>query len=176
MALVPNFTITQSVGDPANLVFTDSSTGSDGTITQRRIYIRQADGTNLVVEGTTTDYEVWDYADSSITLDILSTDISALVTVEWLNVSDVVVYTKAVNYGFTGYNEDFDYTLTQMIASNTLLINDNGFFGFKSQLRTYIDSGDNAISRASDIYAAQLCYTRANELRTNSVYYFNINS
>jgi hypothetical protein len=154
----------------------DSSTGSDGTITSRRIYITQADGTNLVVEGTTTDYEVWAYSASSITLDILTTDIAALVTVEWLNVSDVVVYTKAVNYGFTGYNEDFDYTLTQMLASNPLLVSDNGFFTFKSQLRTEIDSGDNAISRASDIYAAQLCYTRANELRTNSVYYFNINS
>ena len=176
MALVPNFTITQSVGSPNNLVFVDSSTGSDGTITSRRIYIRQADGTNLVVEGTTTDYEVWAYSASSITLDILTTDISALVTVEWLDVSNVVLYTKAVNYGFTGYNEDFDYTLTQMIASNPLNIADNDFFGFKSQLRTYIDSGDNAISRASDIYAAQLCYTKANELRTNSVYYFNINS
>ena len=176
MSFLPNFTITQSVGSPNNLVFTDSSTGVDATITKRRIYIKQADGTFLVLTGTTTDYEIWTYSASSITLDILTTDISALVTVEWLNVSNVVLYTKSANYGFTGYNEDFDYTLTQMIASNPLNITDNDFFGFKSQLRTYIDSGDNAISRASDIYAAQLCYTKANELRTNSVYYFNINS
>ena len=55
MALVPNFTITQSVGSPNNLVFTDSSTGSDGTITKRRIYIKKSDGTFLVLTGTTTD-------------------------------------------------------------------------------------------------------------------------
>ena len=79
-------------------------------------------------------------------------------------------------YGFTEYNEMFDYGLTQMLTANPLLINDNDYFPHKSDLRTSIDSGNQAIIYAQDLFAAQQCYDRATNLRLSSQYYFNINS
>jgi len=178
MALTPNFTVSITPGTPENLLFTDTSSGSDGSVTQRRIYIQKADGDFLVESGTTTDYEVWaDFpATTTITLeDILDTDYGCRVVVQWLDVSNAVLYDKTLYYGFTGFNEDFDYSLTQLIASNPLLMNDNSFWRNKSLLRALIDSGNNAIERASDIASAQQCYDLASQLREESVYYFNGN-
>lgn len=179
MALTPNFSVAITPGDPGTLIFTDSSTGSDGSVTKRRIYIQTQSGTYLVVSGTTTEYETWDDFPTTTTktlTDILDKDYGCRVVVQWLSAGDAVLYDKTIYYGFTGYNEDFDYEKTQNVAANQLLVNDNNFWGNKNLLRTLIDSGDNAISRASDIASAQICYDLATELRTESQYYFNENS
>lgn len=176
MALTPNFSTSQPIGEPEVVTIEDTSTGSDAAITQRRVYLREADGTFLLPDGTDTDYIEWDYSEDTIDIEALSKDYALEVVVEWLNVSNVVLYTKTVLSGFTSYNEDFDYGLTQQLTGNPLLINDNRFFAEKSNLRTLIDSGNQAITRASDQYGAQQCYDRATNLRVNSQYYFNINA
>lgn len=84
-----------------------------------------------------------------------------------------VLYSSTGLYGFTSYNEDFDYSLTTILNSNPLLINDNSFRINKTDLRLFIDSGDKAVSRASDIEGAQLSYDEATKLRLSSQYYFN---
>lgn len=177
MALTPNFSTSQTYGSPQNVTFTDTSTGSDGTITQRRIYVLTYNGTYLVEDGTTTDYEVWDDFPSTttITLDLLDKDYGVLVTVQWLTSGGVVTYTKSSYIGFSLYNETFDYQLTQLLSANPMLISDDGYWQHKSDLRTFIDSGDQAISLASDTTNAQSCYDDATNLRLNSVYYFNEN-
>src|SRR4051812_32015248 len=97
MALTPNFVASQAGGTPQNLTLTDSSTGSDGAITQRRIYLVQADGTYLTPSGSTTDYIAWAYANASITIsDILSNDIALSILVQWLSVTNVVLYDKTI--------------------------------------------------------------------------------
>lgn len=179
MALSQNFSAAQIPGTPGDIVFTDTSTGSDVSVTQRRIYIQIATGVFLVEEGTTTEYEVWDdFPTTTIkTLtDILDKDYSCRITVQWLSSGGTVLYDKTLYYGFTCYNEDFDYELTQAIAGNPILMSDNNYWGNKNLLRTYIDSGNNAIERSSDIASAQQCYDLATNLRTNSQYLFNINS
>lgn len=173
MPLTVSFSATQPVGEPSVVRLTDTSTGSDAAVTQRRVYLAKDDGTFLVPEGTSTDYIEWDYADSTIDIDALvDRDYAILVTVEWLNVGNVVLYNSSQNVGFTSFNEDFDYQLTQMLSGNPLLINDANFFQSKSDLRTNIDSGNQAIERADDIYGAQQCYDRATNIRLNSQYYF----
>lgn len=179
MSLTVNFTAAQTPGSPGDILFTDTSTGTDVAVTQRRIYIQTSAGDYLVESGTTTEYEVWaDYpGTTSITLtDILDKDYGCRVTCQWLNVGGTVLYDKTLYYGFTCYNEDFDYETTQTVAGNPLLINDNDFWSNKGNLRTAIDSGDNAITRNSDIAAAQQCYDIATNLRLNSQYFFNINA
>jgi len=179
MAIVANFSALQTPGDPGTILLTDTSTGTDVAVTQRRVYIQTAAGDYLVEEGTTTEYEAWDDFPSTTELtltDILSKDFAVRIVVQWLDVSNVVLYDKTLYYGFTCYNEDFDYELTQTVAGNPLLISDNNFWGNKSTLRGYIDSGNNAITRNSDIAAAQQCYDLATNMRTNSQYLFNINS
>ena len=179
MPLVASFSAAQTPGVPGTILLTDTSTGTDAAVTQRRVYIQTAAGDYLVEEGTTTEYEAWgDFpATTELTLtDILDKDYGVRVVVQWLDVNDVVLYDKTLYYGFTCYNEDFDYQLTQTVAGNPLLISDNNFWGNKSTLRGYIDSGNNAITRNSDTAAAQQCYDLATNMRTNSQYFFNINS
>jgi hypothetical protein len=176
MPLVPNFTASQVPGNPSNVTFTDVSTGSDVAITQRRVYVQDAFGVFLVEEGTTTEYEQWAIGDTSIALDLFSKDYAVQVVVQWLNVSDVVLYSKTLVFSFTQYNENFDYQLTTLMASNPKLIEDNSFYSNKSKLRVFLDGGDLAVSNVGDIYAAQLCYDQATLLRLSSQYYFNANS
>lgn len=176
MPLTPNFSTSQSSGYPSRINFTDTSTGSDVNIVTRHVYMQVFNGTFLVETGTTTDYEIWDYADSTITLDVLDKDYALTITVEWLGVSGVFITSKQYTLGFTLYNETADYQFTQILAGNPLLINDNKFFQHKSDLRTYIDSGNQAVEFASDTYNAQQAYDKATEIVDKSQYLFNANS
>lgn len=181
MAFTPGFTTAQTVGLPNKINFTDTSTGSDINIVSRRIYIKDAANNYLVQAGTTTNYEPWSIVSPpldplSISLDVLKKDMALYVTVQWLNASNTVLYEKSFLTGFTLYNEAFDYQLTQVLSGNPLLINDHNFFNNKSQLRVSIDSGNQAIFLAADIFGAQQCYDRATNLRLNSPYFFNANA
>lgn len=176
MPFVANFAATQPVGEPSVITLTDTSTGSDGAITQRRVYLRTADGSFLTPANNPTDYIEWAYADSTIDIDVLDIDYALDVIVEWLNVGNAVLYDKTSPDMFTSYNEDFDYGLTQQLTGNPMLINDNKFFLEKSNLRTFLDSATQAFTRASDQYGAQRCLDYATNLRVNSQYYFNINA
>jgi len=176
MAFVPNFTAVSVSGYPNKILFTDTSQGSDGAITSRRIYISDNAGNFIVVTGTATQYNLWPLPlSTAITLALLTKDYAVSVVVQWLNVSNAVLYDKTIQYGFTLYNETFDYGLTTLLAANPLLINDNRFFSEKSELREAIDSGNNALSLAADLYNAQQAYDRATAIRLSSQYYFNEN-
>lgn len=175
MSFTPNFTLSQPEGQPSVITVTDASTGSDGSINRRIIYIRKDDGTFLTPSGTTTQYIGWPLSDSTINIDCMDKDYALSVVVQWLDISGAILYDKTVTQGFTSYNENFDYQLTQMLAGNPLLFNDNDFQENKSKLRTDIDSGDQAILIAADIYNAQQCYDRATKLRTTAQYTFNEN-
>lgn len=179
MALTVDFSTSQSPGSPGNILFTDLSIGTDGTITQRRIYISDYQGNFLVPSGISTQYNTWMNFPSSTTItlsNILDKDYGAKVVVQWLTAGGTVVYDKTKYIGFNCYNSDFDYQLTQNVASNQLLMNDNGFWYKKDLLQTLITSGDNAISRATDINAAQQVYDAATEMRLDAQYWFNQNS
>ncbi len=173
MPLTPNFTSSQSSGTPNIISFTDSSSGSDVAITQRRIYLLQADGTYLTGDGT-VNYDAWAWANSSISLDVLSQDTSLTVTVEWLNVSNVVLYTKELSFGYSAYGETFYYNLTQsqVAITNPMLAASTNYYQNKMKLRVLIDSGDQAISFASDIYSCQVSYDLATYLVTNADFNF----
>jgi len=172
LALTPSFSVSQPVGENSVLTILDTSTGSDSDITGRRVYLRKSDGTFLVPTGTTTDYILWDYADTSIDIDCLDKDYALLITVQWLQDS-TILYAYSLLTGLTAHNEDFDYGLTTVLASNPLLINDNSFRANKFDLRTFIDAGNQAIEVGSDIKSAQLCYNQATSIRISSQYYFN---
>lgn len=176
MSFSPLFTVTQPLGSPSVVTLTDSSSGSDGSIAKRRAYIQMWNRTYLVVSGTTTDYNDWALADTSEDFDLLPYDIGARIVVQWLDSGNNVLYDKEGFYGLTEFNEEFDYSRTQNVASNSLLMNDNNFWNNKTKLRTLIESGNNAITNVSDIYSAQQCYDQATEIRNEVQYLFNINS
>ena len=175
MPLVPNFSTSQTVGSPSIINIQDTSTGSDVAITQRRVYLLDWQGNYVVPSGTTTSYVQWPIAQSTISINCLTQDMALQVTVQWLNVSNVVLYDSSDLVGFTLYNETFFYSLTQAQAAAstpTTILQDTTFLKNKSNLRLFIDSGDQAVSLASDIVSAQQCYNLASNLVTNQDLYF----
>lgn len=175
MSFSPDFTASQTLGTPSNINLVDNSIGSDINIASRNIYFITCLDNTLVQTNTLTNYEVWNLSLNSISLDVLSKDYALNIKVDWVDSNNAILYSITKLYGFTMYSEMFDYQLTQVLSGNPLVINDNDFFKNKSQLRLCIDSGNQALSMASDIFAAQQCYDRATNLRLNSPYFFNAN-
>jgi len=172
MSLTPNFTASQSSGTPSIITLTDTSTGSDGTIAKRRVYLLQANGTFLVPAGTTTDYIDWNLAQASIDLNVLSQDSALSITVQWLTSGNVVVTAKTTSFAFTAYNETFYYGLTESQVANSNLSASTNWYQTKLILRVEIDSADQAITFASDIYSAQAALNRATFISTNQALFF----
>jgi hypothetical protein len=175
MPLTPNFSTSQQAGLPSDVIITDTSTGSDVAIVERRVYLVNYAGEYVVADGTTTDYTVWPLAQSSISIDCLTADTALTVTVNWVDVSGVTLYTKTVLAGFTLYNETFYYSLTQgqaAVSNPSYILQDTTYFQNKSKLRSLIDSGDQAVTLGYDITSAQTCYDLATFMVTNQNNYF----
>jgi len=167
MALVPSFTIAQT-SNPAQLVLTDTSTGSDGAITARNILLYNAAGSLLVAAIT------WPLADTTITIAPLTSDIALNVKVNWLNNGGDTLYTKSQLFVATQYAEQFYYSLTQQQAATTNLniLNDYPYFENKSKLRMLIDSAVQAIEVGADIFSAQFCVSLYQQMLNNPNLYF----
>lgn len=172
MPLSPNFTASQNSGTPNLIFLTDTSTGSDVTITKRRIYLLQSDGTYLVPAGTVTNYIEWALVDVTTSLNVLIQDTALSITVEWLTASNVVVANKTTSFAFTAYNETFYYGLTESQVANANLTASTNWYQTKMILRVELDSAYQAISFASDIFSAQAALNRATFISTNQSYFF----
>jgi len=172
MPLSPNFTASQNSGTPNLIFLTDTSTGSDGTITKRRIYLLQSDGTYLVPAGTATNYIEWALVDVTTSLNVLIQDTALSITVQWLTSVNVVVATKTTSFAFTAYNETFYYGLTESQVANANLTASTNWYQTKMILRVELDSAYQAISFASDIFSAQAALNRATFISTNQSYFF----
>lgn len=179
MAITANFTTSQVIGAPQNIVINDTSTGSDVSATSRRIYIRNAQGEYVTESGVTSAvaYTEWPLADgNSITLDILTADAALNITLIYVDVSGGTVATETKLQGFTLYNESFYYTLSQDQALQSqpppMIIQDSNYYSNKLILRTQIDSGNNAIEFGADILTAQNCYDLATYMVQNEGDYF----
>jgi hypothetical protein len=172
MPLSPNFTASQNSGTPNLIFLTDTSTGSDGTITKRRIYLLQSDGTYLVPAGTATNYIEWALVDVTTSLNVLIQDTALSITVQWLTASNVVVANKTTSFAFTAYNETFYYGLTESQVANANLTASTNWYQTKMILRVELDSAYQAISFASDIFSAQAALNRATFISTNQSYFF----
>ena len=178
MALTQDFSTEQVVGYPSQIVLTDDSTGTDAAVTQRRIYLVDSEGEYVVPTGTTTDYVNFPLvllATDEITIDCLTEDAALDITVQWLDVSNVVLYSKTRLKGFTLYNETFYYSLTQTQASQSVppnILQDTNYYNNKIALRVNIDDGNQAITYGSDITTAQAAYDRATLMVTEEAKYF----
>jgi len=172
MPISPSFTASQNSGTPNLIFLTDTSTGSDVTITKRRIYLLQSNGTYLVPAGTNTDYIDWALVDTTTSLNVLIQDTALSITVEWLTAANVVVANKTTSFAFTAYNETFYYGLTESQVANANLTASTNWYQTKMILRVELDSAYQAISFASDIFSAQAALNRATFISTNQSYFF----
>jgi hypothetical protein len=161
MPLTPNFTATQYISTPNLIVFDDTSTGSDAGITVRRVYMQKSDGTYLVEDGTTTDYEVWTLAEgNTVSFDVLNKDYALNITVEWLQ-NTTVLYSKTVSYCFSTYSKIYNTKLSKAQVSSPKLLDGDNWLSTKFALNTYIRAADDAISLGAGITIAQLSLNKA---------------
>ena len=172
MPLTPDFTASQDLGFPSKINLTDNSTGSDAAIASRRIYLLDSDGEYDVETGTTTDYEVWSYADASITLDLLLQDKAFWITVQWLNSGGTVLYTKTELVGFLLYLKTYYIGLIKSQSSNKKLIDRANFYQNEIKLLCSIREAETAIELAEDIGSAQAAMIRGTELINHPSYFF----
>lgn len=168
MPLVPSFTVA-STSNAAALLLTDTSTGSDGAVTDRQILIFNAAGAQIT--GSPFD---WPIANASITITPLHADQALNIQIDWNNSSAVPLYTKSQLFAAVQYAEQFFYSLTQQQAATTNLniLNDFPYYSNKSKLRTLIDSALQAIAVGVDIFSSQFCISIYQQMLNNPNLYF----
>lgn len=172
MPLSAAFTIGQNATSPNIVVAVDQSTGADATISQRRIYVQNSQGTYLVPSGTTTDYTQWAYADASISLNILTQDEAVSVRVDWLNSSNVVLYTLTQQYCLAQYSKNFLYYLVQLTGVTPSIPADTNYDSNTAIFWATLRGAINAVEVADDLSGSQNCLNRCTEMRLNQSYYF----
>lgn len=163
--------VSQSASTPSSLTVTDNSTGLSGTITQRRVYVSNAYGEFLTGDGV-VNYTEWALAEASIVLDILTEDIGALIKVEWLNVSNVVVAEVENTYPLAEYNKQFLYYLAGLQGLTPGVYQDSNYSGNIAIFWTNIIAGINAVEYGNDIAACQASFNRATQMRLEQNFYF----
>lgn len=166
MAFAPAFTIGITI-NPAQIVITDTSTGSDVAITGRKILLYTV--TNALL--ATLDFPL--SAGSSITVSPLTQDVALNVVVNWINVGNAILYTSSQIYPFTGYSESYYYGLTQSEATNPGIVQSQTYLEKKSQLRTYIDDATQSISIGNDLGNSEAAILRAQYIIANANLWFN---
>ena len=165
MAITPSIAVSQSAISPQNVTVTDDSTGSDSSIASRRLVIQDADG--QTIEDTT-----WSYASSSITVDALTQDTAASITVYWLNSVGATLYVYNNTYPLSEFGKQFFYYLVQQLGLTPGTFQNSNYSGNLAMFWTFIKAGDNAVTYGNDIMAGQQCYNKEILMMQNQSYYF----
>ena len=171
--LNPNFTASQTLGNGAIINLQDTSTGSDVLVVSRNVYITTASGTYLVPAGNASPTAIiWAIINTSISLNVLSTDTACYIQVDWVDVSNVARYTVKQLYCFTNFGETFLYSLTQSQAAQPSLLLDTNYLSNKFLVRVYIDSANNAVAYGGDISASSNCIDIYTYIISNQSFFF----
>src|SRR4051812_41794368 len=119
MSFVASFSASQNTSSPDTLSLLDTSTGSDGAIVSRYVFLRLSDGSYLKPAGQVADYISWPIADgNAIGIDLLDRDYAIYAVVIYVDVNGNTLYSAATWFVGKLYSEQFDYSLTQRQASN----------------------------------------------------------
>ena len=168
------FTISQGT-DIHSFTLTDTSTGSDGGLTDRKVYLYKSDGTTLVAKGASNPWIDWPIANNTITISLLDRDYCLNIEVDWVSSAPLAppsTYTLTILKNFPSNSESFYSGLTQEQAANPLLVNDNHWFENKSKLRLFIDDSNQAATIMNDIFLAQQSLNAAYNYIQNADTYF----
>lgn len=172
MAFSPSFSISRTALNDAIVIATDDSQGADAAITQRRITLTDSNNNTLVTSGTTTSYNAWALVTNPINLSLLTTDTAVSILVEWLNVSNVVLYSSTQSYCLANYSKSFLYYLEQMQSLTPFIVQDSNYSANLAALWACVRGALNAVEEGNDIAASQNALNRANNYRLNQSLYF----
>jgi hypothetical protein len=174
MPLTPLFGVTQSASDNSRITITDSSTGSDGAISSRKIFIQLANGNYLTEDGEVAAATAinWSYADSSTAISVLPRSEAPAITVQWLNSGGTVLYSKTIKYCLNLADYMFLLGLTMQQVANNSITQDKDWYANKMQMIVNANDAENAIEYANDITLAQNALDRNYFLIQNESKFF----
>lgn len=172
MAFSPSFSISQTALAPQLIIAEDTSTGSDGTIASRRITFTTASGTTLVESGVTTSYNSWALVDTTQSFDVLTQDYALSILVQWLDISNNVLYSSTQSYCLAYFNKQFMYYLTQQESLTPNIVQDTNYISNKAALWVSIVAAVNAVEIGGDIAGSQNELNIGTNLRLNENLFF----
>jgi hypothetical protein len=173
MALTVNFSTSQSLSSNNTVTFTDTSTGSDGTITSRRIKVQLANGNYLTASGesSTLSYTTWAIGSSTLSVSLLSKSTVAYVTVDWL-AGATVTYTKTLLQEWDLYDYVALFGLLSAQTSYPARTDNSGYWQDTFKVISNIFQSENAVTLMSDIYSSQAALDRNYTMISNQNKYF----
>lgn len=163
------FTVTSLV-TPGGFTVNDTSTGSDTNITDRKIFLYQADGSLLT--GGSIDFPLT--AGSSITLNVLTQDYCLLIVVTWISSSPLPPpssYSASGLFNFVGNSRSFADQQIGAIESNPSILRDANFQYYLGVLYNEIDNSIQAASTGQQ-FSAQRALNAIQNLIINQAKYF----
>lgn len=170
MSLLVSFIAAQSPVSPNIIILSDTSSGTDGAVVGKRVYITNALGQYITPTGNTTNYIIWSLSDSTIPINILTEDTACYIFVEWVNSDGTALYTDSNTFCFSEYNKQFAYSLVQGLVPPVTL--NTNYSSALASLWVSIKGAINAIEFASDIQASQNCLNQGTYLRLNQQYFY----
>lgn len=173
MAFSPAFTATESLANPNLITFVDTSTGEDLTLTNRRIYVRIANGNWLTASGesTTIAYTDWMFTDNSTVVPLLTQTTSPSIRVDWL-AGDTVLYSTTEEFCFNLYDYLFGLQVLQGNTSSPDQVQDSAYWNSLIQFVVNIFNEESAIEFGGDIFSSQGAATRNLVFINNENYLF----
>lgn len=174
MPLVASFSASQSMADPALITFTDTSSGSDVSITNRKIFIRLANGNWLNSDGSESSTIVgidWNYANATTTLNILEQTISPAVEVIWY-AGSTPTYNADDTFCWNFFDYLFGLEILQGQTSNPGIVQDTTYLSNFFNFIVNIFNEENAIRWGGDIYSSQGAANKNALMIQNENFYF----
>lgn len=169
MPLTPNFSVSQTLGLPNIITFTDTSTGGDVAITERRIYLLKADGTYIK---STRNYWLWGIGDDTMDIDAINRDYGLSITVQWCDVAGDPLYEKTYAVDFIAYVSNFLNELTQQETALPSIQFTVDYFQQKGHLQTLVDDANQAIALGADYKKAQVFLDQSYYIINNQTRFF----
>lgn len=146
----------------------DTSTGTDGTVTKFVVTIY--DAANNQIPGSPFSFAYTQNA--TYNLSVLTQDLAVNIVCNWNNVGGVSQATANQIFVFTGFLEWAYYSLIQQVSAQNKLLVDTNFFFNLSNLRTLIDSANQAITVGNSIFNAEAMILLAQYLINNPNLFF----
>lgn len=172
MSFSPSFAISRTPLNDALVIATDDSVGSDILIISRRITLTDSSGNTLVVSGTTTSYNAWPLATNPISLNLLTTDTAVSILVQWMSVTNTVLYDSTQSYCLANYSKTFLYYLEQSQSLTPNIVQDSNYSANLAILWATVKGAINSIEEGNDLAASQNALNRANYMRLNQSNFF----
>ena len=175
MALNANFNTSESLSANNLITFTDASTGSDNTLTARKIYVIDYQGKYLTaggVQNTAPTAIDWNINDTSITVDLITQSTTARVRVDWME-NSTIKYTKTLPAEcWDLYEYLFALEILQSQTATPGIVQDTSYYSNYFMFLTNIFNAETAATYGEDVFSSQSALLRNQNLQNNSDKFF----